>query len=163
MRILGIDPGIATTGYGVVDFLHHKPTAHDYGCILTSKHDSIPERLHQLHTHLTTIMSRYQPDIVAVEKLFFNTNVTTGIIVGQARGIVLLVAQQHGLAIAEYTPLQVKGAVTGYGRAKKPQVQQMTQALLNLATLPKPDDAADALAIALCHSHTTTSIHGVGQ
>lgn len=153
MRILGIDPGIATTGYGVVELHGSRMTALDYGCILTDKHDSTSLRLSQLFDHLHTLITAHQPEVVVVEKLFFNTNVTTAMIVGQARGVVLLAAEQHQLPLAEYTPLQVKMAICGYGRAKKPQVQQMVMTLLKLSQLPKPDDAADALAIALCYSN----------
>ena len=151
MRVLGIDPGIAITGYGLVEYRGSSATAQDYGCILTDKADRPESRLAQLYQHVSQLLAATEPEIVVVEKLFFNTNVTTAMIVGQARGIILLAAEQQGIPIQEYTPLQVKMAVCGYGRAKKPQVQQMTQTLLGLSAIPKPDDAADALAIALCH------------
>ena len=152
MIILGIDPGIATTGYGVIERNNGRVTALDYGCVLTPKQDTQPARLSQLYTHIGQLLSQVNPDIVAIEKLFFNTNVTTAMNVGQARGVVMLAAEQHNLPIAEYTPLQVKMAVCGYGRAKKPQVQQMVAGLLKLSAPPRPDDAADALAIAVCHA-----------
>jgi crossover junction endodeoxyribonuclease RuvC len=156
MRVLGIDPGIAITGFGIIETVGHRSKAEDYGCILTSKDDIVAERLTQLYRHLMELFSTRKPDVVVVEKLFFNTNVTTGIVVSQARGIVLLAAHQHALPIFEYTPIQVKAAICGYGGAKKPQVQQMVQVLLHLTEIPKPDDAADALAIALCHTNLGT-------
>lgn len=152
MTILGIDPGIATTGYGLVDIRAGKATAKDFGCILTPKEDTPSARLVQLYGHAHQLLKQTNPDIVVIEKLFFNTNTTTAMIVGQARGVVLLAIEQNGLPIAEYTPLQVKMAVCGYGRAKKPQVQQMVATLLRLTRIPRPDDAADALAIAMCHA-----------
>ena len=158
MRILGIDPGTATTGYGLVSFQGGKAQAEDFGCILTSKLDNPSQRLHNLHQSMLQLLDMTKPDVVAIEKLYFNTNVTTAIGVGQARGVILLAIEQHGLPIAEYTPLQVKSAVCGYGMAKKPQVQQMIQVLLKLKSAPKPDDAADALAIALCHNSMATIV-----
>lgn len=158
MRILGIDPGTATTGYGLVSFHNGKATAEDFGCILTSKNDTASQRLDSLYNSMMQLLDMTKPDVVAIEKLFFNTNVTTAISVGQARGVILLAIEQHGLPISEYTPLQVKSAVCGYGMAKKPQVQQMIQVLLKLKSAPKPDDAADALAIALCHNSMATLV-----
>jgi crossover junction endodeoxyribonuclease RuvC len=152
MTILGIDPGIATTGYGLIERQNGKMIAKDYGCILTPKEATTSIRLRQLYEHAHQLVEQTAPDIVVIEKLFFNTNVTTAMNVGQARGVVLLAIEQFGLPIAEYTPLQVKMAVCGFGRAKKPQVQQMVASLLRLSAPPKPDDAADALAIALCHT-----------
>ncbi len=152
MRILGIDPGTATTGYGLINFNKGQARAEDFGCILTSKSDKPAQRLLSLHHSMLHILDSMRPDVVAIEKLYFNTNVTTAIGVGQARGVIMLAIEQHALPIAEYTPLQVKSAVCGYGMAKKPQVQQMIQVLLKLKAIPKPDDAADALAIALCHN-----------
>lgn len=153
MRILGLDPGLATTGYGVIEQQGSTTKAIDYGCILTSKDLTTSQRLSDLYQYTQHLIKQTKPDIVSIEKLFFNTNITTGIIVSQARGVILLAIYQAGLQVAEYTPLQVKMSVCGYGMAKKPQVQLMTQTLLNLSVKPKPDDAADALAIALCHSH----------
>lgn len=158
MRILGIDPGTATTGYGVIDFKNGRPFAEDFGCILTSKTDSPSYRLNNLYQSMLQLLDSAKPDVVAIEKLYFNTNVTTAIGVGQARGVILLAIEQHNLPVSEYTPLQVKSAVCGYGMAKKPQVQQMIQVLLKLKSAPKPDDAADALAIALCHNSMATLI-----
>ena len=155
MRILGIDPGTATTGYGLINYHHGKPQAEDFGCIITDKDHNPSQRLHILYQSMVKLLEMTTPDVVAIEKLFFNTNVTTAIGVGQARGVILLAIEQFGVPIAEYTPLQVKSAVCGYGMAKKPQVQQMIQVLLKLKSIPKPDDAADALAIALCHNSAT--------
>ncbi len=152
MTILGIDPGIATTGYGLIEYVQGKAVAKDYGCILTPKSDSHSVRLEQLYAHTRQLLSVTSPDVVVIEKLFFNTNITTAMVVGQARGVVLLAIEQAHLPIQEYTPLQVKMSVCGYGMAKKPQVQQMVAALLKLPEPPRPDDAADALAIALCHA-----------
>lgn len=155
MRILGIDPGTATTGYGLVSYTAGRPTAEDFGCIITNKKLTPSQRLSLLYNHMLELIDSTQPDIASVEKIFFNTNITTGMAVSQARGVILLALEQRGVALAEYTPLQVKMAVCGYGLAKKPQVQQMTQALLRLTSKPKPDDAADALALALCHSNAS--------
>lgn len=152
MIILGIDPGIATTGYGVIEWRHGQAVAKDYGCILTDKNDRPSARLHQLFDHLHQLLATYRPDEVAVEKLFFNTNVTTAMTVSQARGVIMLAVEQQHIEVMEYTPLQVKSAICGSGRAKKPQVQKMTATLLHLAKPAQPDDAADALAIALCHA-----------
>jgi crossover junction endodeoxyribonuclease RuvC len=154
MIVLGIDPGIATTGYGVVEKKGNRliPIAH--GVILTPAHTPLPRRLAQLASELKEVILQYSPVHMAVEELFFNTNAKTAMIVGQARGVILLVGEQHHLPIHSYTPVQVKLGVSGYGQADKNQVQQMVKQLLGLATIPKPDDAADALAIAICHSHS---------
>ncbi len=154
MKILGIDPGTATTGFGVIEVEAGKKKALDYGVISTHKDLPMPDRLKELYTDLNRIIKIHQPDCCAVEQLFFARNVTTGITVGQARGVALLVAAQKKLDIYEYTPLQVKQAVTGYGQASKKQVSQMVKTILGLAEIPTPDDAADALAIAICHSAT---------
>jgi crossover junction endodeoxyribonuclease RuvC len=151
MTILGIDPGTATTGYGLISVSQGRYTAIDYGCILTDKQDTAAQRLAQLYDSMRALLANAKPDVVAVEKLFFNTNVTTAMTVGQARGVVMLAVEQRHIELAEYTPLQVKMAVCGYGRAKKPQIKQMMMTLLRLTQIPKPDDAADALAIAMCH------------
>ncbi len=152
MLVLGIDPGTATTGYGLV---RETPEGGydvvDYGVILTPKDASPDERLLMLYDQLNKIILLHRPDNGAVEKLFFSRNVTTAIAVGQARGVTLLAMAQQGIVITEYTPLEVKQAISGYGRADKHQVQVMVQAILSLDELPKPDDAADALAIAICH------------
>lgn len=152
MLVLGIDPGTATTGYGLVrETPQGSLSVVDYGVILTPAGMSPEKRLLLLYDRIMEIMLLHRPDEGAVEKLFFSRNVTTAIAVGQARGVVLLGLAQHGLAVAEYTPLEVKQAVTGYGGADKMQVQLLVQAILDLDEIPKPDDAADALAVAVCH------------
>ena len=150
--ILGIDPGFAIVGWGVIEFRNnsHKPLA--FGAITTEAHTDFNERLRQIYDDTTEVIKRAKPDAMAIEKLYFTTNVTTGIQVAQARGVILLAAQQAGVPIYEYTPLQVKTAVTGYGKARKPQVMEMTRRLLHLKEVPKPDDTADALAIAITHT-----------
>jgi len=152
MRILGIDPGTADTGFGVVDHRTAGLKFVDAGVIKTPAKTPMPDRLATIYDELHQLVTEFKPDCIAVELLFFATNVTTAISVGQARGVVLLVASQHQLALSEYTPLQVKQAVTGYGRATKPQIQEMVRMLLKLSAIPKPDDAADALAIAICRA-----------
>jgi crossover junction endodeoxyribonuclease RuvC len=155
MLVLGIDPGTATTGYGLV---RENPDASlsvvEYGAILTLAKLPMPERLLELYKRLNEILLLHRPDTGAVEKLFFQSNVRTALSVGQARGVALLSLAQAGLEVAEYTPLQVKTAVVGYGGAGKDQVQQMVRALLSLSEIPTPDDAADALAVAICHVHS---------
>lgn len=153
MRILGIDPGTAITGYGVIDVANHRYQLVDYGCIRTAAHMYLPERLDRIYQGMLLLIQKFQPQAMAIEELFFNTNATTAISVGQARGVILLAAQQRDLPIGEYTPLQVKQALVGYGRAEKQQVQYMVKTFLQMGETPKPDDAADALAIAICHSH----------
>ena len=154
MLTLGIDPGTAIMGYGLVRSDGRTLQAVDYGVLTTGKDEPAAERLRRLYLGLGEIAARHEPDAVAVEELFFNTNVRTAIAVGQARGIALLAAAQAGLRVFEYTPLQVKGAVVGYGKASKEQVQSMTTTLLGLLAIPRPDDAADALAVAICHAHS---------
>ena len=154
MIFLGVDPGIATTGYGVIQKKGSSLKLITYGAIVTSPKDSLSSRLHQLSQQLTQLAEQYKPEGIAVEELFFNTNAKTALIVGQARGVILVTLHQCGLEIASYTPLQVKMAVCGYGRATKEQVQYMVKKLLCLDKTPKPDDAADALAIAICHGHS---------
>jgi crossover junction endodeoxyribonuclease RuvC len=155
MVVIGIDPGTAITGYGLVrENLDGSLSVVDYGAIITSADLPMPQRLLELHRQLTEILLLHRPDCGAVEKLFFHRNVTTALSVGQARGVVLLVLAAHGLEIGEYTPLEVKQAVVGYGGADKNQVQQMVRALLALPDIPKPDDVADALAVAICHAHS---------
>jgi crossover junction endodeoxyribonuclease RuvC len=155
MRILGIDPGIAICGFGIVEeHANGDVTSVAYGVIETPKTLALPARLHALHLQLRALVEQWQPAEVAVEELFFATNAKTAITVGQARGVVLLSLFEAGLTIAEYTPLQVKQAVTGYGNADKKQIQEMVRLLLKLETAPKPDDAADALAIALTHQQS---------
>jgi crossover junction endodeoxyribonuclease RuvC len=155
MIVIGIDPGIATTGFGVIE---EKPNGDlvslAHGILETPKTDALPQRLYSLHTQLRELINTWKPQEVAVEELFFATNAKTAIIVGQARGVVLLALFQSGVEIAEYTPLQVKQAVAGYGQAEKKQMQELVRMLLGLPKIPKPDDAADALAIAITHLHS---------
>lgn len=153
-RILGIDPGTGRLGFGVIDVLQGKPQLVDGGVITTPPHTDESERLLTIFDELTQIIAEHRPQIMAVEKLFFAQNVTTAINVAQARGVILLCGKRAGLELHEYTPLQIKMALTGYGRAQKPQIQEMVRVLLGLQEIPKPDDAADALAVALVHSHT---------
>ncbi len=157
MIILGIDPGLAIVGWGVVDYRAGRFKTLGYGAIRTSAGTQTEERLAGIYRDLNTIIDHFRPEEMAVEELFFNTNITTGIRVAEARGIVLLCGEQKGLRIAEYTPLQVKQAVVGYGRAEKKQVITMVTSLLGLKEPPKPDDTADALAIAVCHGHSGAS------
>lgn len=154
MLTLGIDPGTATTGFGLVIEKRDKLVFVDHGVIKTSKKDKAQARLRTIYTELKQLIKQYKPQSIAVEKLFFGRNTTTAISVGQARGMSLLAAAEAGVRVSEYTPLQVKLAVTGYGKADKKQVQQMVKTLLGLSVVPKPDDAADALAIAICHMHS---------
>ncbi len=148
--ILGIDPGIADTGYGVIKEEGSKLTCLSYGTIKTSPALDMISRLELLHKDLDKIIKKYKPELIAVEQLFFNKNVRTALIVGQARGVILLTIKQNKLPIIEYTPLQVKQAVSAYGQASKKQVQKMVKLILKLRELPQPDDAADALAVAIC-------------
>ncbi|HMA58872.1 MAG TPA: crossover junction endodeoxyribonuclease RuvC [Halanaerobiales bacterium] len=157
MIILGIDPGLATTGYGVIKKKGNSFELIAYDTIKTSPDQTDVDRLSNLYEELLLLIDKYEPEHIAVEELFFNKNVKTAIRVGQARGVILLAGSQKGIEVAEYTPLQVKQAVVGYGRASKNQVQQMVKALLNLDNIPKPDDAADALAISICHGHSYAS------
>lgn len=152
MKILGIDPGTATTGFGIITKKQGALTAIDYGVISTSKKLDMHLRLNIIYQDLSELITHHKPDLIAVEKLFFVKNITTGISVGQARGVVLLTAAQADLSLLEFTPLQVKQAVTGYGQASKKQIQEMVTKILKLPSLPQPDDAADALAIAICAS-----------
>ena len=156
MRIIGIDPGIAIAGFGIVERRADRVKVVQYGSIETPPGESQAERLRMIHEAVRGLIDRYEPREMAVEKLFFNRNVTTAFSVGQARGVIMLAAVQKGLAIEEYTPLQVKQAVAGYGKADKRQVQEMVRLLLGLPDIPKPDDAADALAVAICHAHAGT-------
>ena len=154
MRILGIDPGYAIVGFGVLEYdnVHFKVLK--YGAITTSPDDRFDLRLKEIYDEMNILIDRFRPDCMSIEKLYFNTNITTGIDVAEARGVISLAAAVKNIPIFEYTPLQVKVAVTGYGRAEKRQMQEMTKNILHLNEIPKPDDAADALAIAICHGHT---------
>ena len=154
MKILGIDPGYAIVGYGIVEYNSNRFKTVDYGAIFTDKDAPFPLRLKQIYDKTTQLINIHNPEYLSIEELFFNTNVKTAIAVGHARGVLLLAAEQAGVPIYEYTPLQIKQSVTGYGRADKHQVQQMMQTLLGLPAVPKPDDTADALAVAICHAHS---------
>lgn len=154
MIILGIDPGYAIVGWGVLEYKNNHFKVLGYGAITTDASMDMYARFKSIHDDLNWIIETYKPDFMAIEELFFNSNRTTAINVAQARGVLLLSALNHGVRIFEYTPLQVKQAVAGYGRAEKQQVQQMVKLLLNLEKVPKPDDTADALAIAICHGHS---------
>ncbi len=154
MIVLGIDPGTALTGYGVVERIGPRVRAVDYGCIRTPVDRPLAERLLEIRAAISDLIATHEPSLVAVERLFFNRNVQTAFAVGQARGAILLTAAEHGLPVFEFTPNEVKMAVTGYGRAPKEQVQRMVQIVLGLPELPHPDDAADALAIAICLAHS---------
>jgi crossover junction endodeoxyribonuclease RuvC len=153
--ILGIDPGTATMGWGVIRQEGNRLLYVQHGAIVTPASWEMPRRLGRLFDGVTELLKGYRPETVAVEELFFNTNVTTAITVGQSRGVVLLAAYRAGLEVAEYTPLQVKQAITSYGRAEKRQVQEMVRSLLNLREIPRPDDAADGLAIAITHAFSS--------
>ena len=154
MLTLGIDPGTATLGWGLVEENGQGLREIAYGAIKTTPKQEISERLRILHEGLTKLIEKYKPECVAIEKLFFGANAKTAISVGQAMGVVILAAAENRVPIAEYTPLQVKIAATGWGRADKRQMQQMVKTLLGLSEIPKPDDAADALAVAICHLHS---------
>lgn len=157
MLVLGIDPGYAIVGFGLVETERGKQRLVKYGVITTPAGIPIQSRLMDIERDMNELLDTFRPDCLAIEELFFNTNVTTAINVAQARGVILLSAAKHGVPIYEYTPLQVKQAVVGYGRAEKKQVMDMTMRLLCLEQKPKPDDAADAIAIALCHARSSTS------
>ncbi|MEA4831026.1 MAG: crossover junction endodeoxyribonuclease RuvC [Oscillospiraceae bacterium] len=153
MIILGIDPGIATVGFGVIDYCNTKFRFYDCGIVETAAGERVESRLNQVYDGICELIEQYHPNAVAVEELFFNSNQKTAVNVAQARGVILLASEKHGVPLFEYTPLQVKTAVVGYGRAEKHQVMEMTKLILSLPEIPKPDDAADALAIAICHAH----------
>lgn len=161
MIILGVDPGYAIIGYGVVRYEKNHYMTLDYGAVTTPAKTDFSLRLGMVYDGIAEVIERWKPDALAAEQLFFNSNTTTAIDVAQARGVILLAAQKHGVPVFQYTPLQVKQAVVGYGRAEKSQVMEMTRLLLNLSRVPKPDDTADALAIAICHAHTSGSQIGV--
>ncbi len=158
MIILGIDPGIAITGYGVLEQKGNRFKPIEYGVIRSGKEMDTAERLRLVHMGIAEIIEKFQPEHMAIEQLFFSKNVKTALTVGHARGVVMLTACLKGMTISEYTPLQVKQAVVGYGRADKKQVQYMVKSILNLDKIPKPDDAADALAIAICHGNSFNSL-----
>ena len=160
MIVLGNDPGYAIVGYGVVEYNNNHFRAIEYGAVTTEAHTPFNERIEKIYDGVSALIAKYSPAALAVEKLFFNTNQKTAIDVAQARGAIVLAAQKAGVKIFEYTPLQVKQSVVGYGRAEKKQVQEMTRLMLNLDKIPKPDDAADALAMAICHCHSAGSLIG---
>ena len=157
MVILGIDPGYAIIGYGVIESENNQVI--DYGAITTPKEDSMPIRLQHIYDSLEYLLNKYKPDVVAIEELFYFKNQKTVIQVAQARGVIVLACQKHCGKIYEYTPLQIKQALTGNGRAEKAQVQYMVKAILGLNAVPKPDDTADALAVAICHSQTSSVLN----
>ena len=158
MRILGIDPGLAILGWGVVEAVGGRFYPVACGAITTPAHTPVDLRLSMIYDDLSSLMDKYKPEEMAIEELFFNHNQTTAIPVAEARGIALLCARQHGVRVEEYTPMQVKQAVVGYGLAEKKQVMDMVKRLLKLKAVPRPDDAADALAIAICHARSATSL-----
>ena len=160
MIILGIDPGLAIVGWGIIESVRGSMRPIAYGAIRTPAHTDIEARLLMIANDLEEIIKKYKPDEMAVEELFFNTNITTGISVAEARGVILYTAHKNGVAISEYTPLQVKQAVVGYGKAEKRQVIAMVTSLLKLKEAPKPDDTADAVAIAICHAQSSGSAMG---
>ena len=158
MRILGIDPGFATIGFGLVDFRRGEPQLLRYGTITTPAELDFPQRLVMIYHDMQELLETLKPEAVSIEELFWGHNVTTGIGVSHGRGVILLAVAQAGIPIYEYTPMQVKQAVVGYGKAEKRQVMDMTRRLLHMDRVPRPDDAADALALALCHGRSRTSL-----
>lgn len=158
MRILGIDPGVAIVGFGVVDTDRTGSKLVKCGVVTTPAHTPLSARLNSIYLDLMELIETFHPDAIAIEELFFNTNITTGISVAHARGVILLACYQSAVPVFEYTPSQVKQAVVGYGMAKKNQVMDMVKRILHLQEVPKPDDAADAVAIALCHARSSTSL-----
>ena len=160
MIILGIDPGYAIVGWGVIDYTANRFTVIDYGAVLTKAGTPFNDRLEMVYDGIDEIIKKYKPEALSIEKLFYNTNAKTVIDVAQARGVINLSAVKNRVPIFEYTPLQVKQSVVGYGRAEKKQVQEMTRVILKLNSIPKPDDTADALAMAICHAHASGSLMG---
>ena len=154
MKILGIDPGYAILGYGIVEKIGNRFKVCSYGAVTTDASMDMTDRLEYLYDSLREIIDEEKPDVASIEQLFFNTNAKTAILVGQARGVAVLACVKGGLEIEEYTPLQITQALVGYGRADKKQVQMMVPTILNLKKIPKPDDTADALAAAICHGHS---------
>ena len=162
MRILGIDPGLATVGFSIVDVEKSKMRLVTCGVISTPAHTSLSSRLDRIFEDMNDLISSFSPDVMSIEELFFNTNITTGIAVAHARGVILLSAYRAGVQVFEYTPLQVQQAVVGYGRAEQNQVIDMVRRILALPAAPKPDDAADAVALAICHARSSTSLLSKG-
>ena len=161
MRILGIDPGFAITGYSVIDYQGNKFKLITSGAILTEAHTQFSLRLEKIYNELQQIIASYKPDAMSIEELFFNNNAKTAINVAQARGVILITAKKNGVPIYEYTPLQVKQSVVGYGRADKRQVQSMVKMILNEEKLPKLDDTTDSMAIAICHAHSSKFVQKI--
>ena len=157
MRIIGIDPGYAIVGFGVLDYDRSQFSVVEYGAITTDAGTDFEIRLKEIYDDLCYVLDKYKPDCMSIERLYFTNNKTTGIDVAQARGVIMLAAAQRGIEIHEYTPLQVKQAVVGYGKAEKKQVQEMVKSILHLYEVPRPDDTADAVAIAICHGHYSGS------
>lgn len=157
MVIMGIDPGYAIVGFGIVDYKNNKFDLLSYGAITTEAKTDFSDRLIRIYEGIDSLIKKYRPDAIAIERLYFTTNQKTAIDVAQARGVILLAARQNLINVSEYTPLQVKGAVVGYGKAEKKQVMEMTRVMLGLKDYPKPDDAADALAVAICRAHSGDS------
>lgn len=162
MRILGIDPGYAIVGWGIIDYQGNKFKVVDYGAITTQAKTPFNERLEIIYDDLMEIIEKNQPQVMSIEKVFYNSNAKTVIDVSQARGVLMLAAQKSKIPVYEHTPLQVKQSVVGYGRADKKQVQEMTKRILGLEKAPKPDDTADALAMAICQAHASGSLMGIG-
>ena len=154
MRIIGIDPGYAILGYGIIDKKGNGFSTCHFGVVTTAAESAMTDRLKHIYNALMEIIAEYEPEVASIEELFFNTNNKTALLVGQARGVAILACANSGLEVNEYTPLQVKQALVGYGRAEKKQVQMMVKTILNLSSMPKPDDAADALAAAICHGNS---------
>jgi len=157
MRIIGIDPGYAIVGFGVLEYNKARFSVVEYGAVTTPADMDFSQRLCEIYNDLCYIFDKYRPEFLSIERLYFTSNQKTAIAVAQARGVTLLAAKQRGIEIFEYTPLQVKQSVTGYGKAVKKQVQEMTKRILELDEVPKPDDTADALAMAICHAHSYNS------
>lgn len=162
MIVLGVDPGTALLGYGIIED-GARPTLHGFGALATESTAAMPDRLSYLFDAVTGLIRDHRPDVLAIEQLFFARNVTTAIAVGQARGVVLLAAARSDVTVAEYSPSEVKHAIAGYGKADKKQMQEMVRIILGLDAVPQPDDAADALAIALCHAQTAPFLARTGQ
>ena len=160
MRIIGIDPGYAIVGYGIIEYDNFRFKTVGYGAVTTKAGEDFSARLEAIYNDIVTLIEKYKPDCMSIERLYFNTNTTTAIDVAQARGVILLAAQKHNIQVFEYTPLQVKQSITGYGKAEKRQVMEMVKNFLSLGAIPKPDDTADALALAICHGHSAGSSYG---
>ena len=158
MRVLGIDPGYAIVGYGTVEYINNKFYPVEFGAVTTQAHTPFEDRLQEVYEGLDAVIKRAQPQAIAIEQLFFTTNQKTVIQVAMARGVILLCAKNNNIPVFEYTPLQIKQSVAGYGKAVKKQVMEMTRILLRLEKVPKPDDTADALALAICHCHSSSSL-----